>query len=144
MCFFEKNSIFMDETHKGETIFSLWAIPAIILAPNLNDLPFALAFRCKHKALQPFYFLNTSVQHLRCSESFRNHMSQSSALLPTSKMALLENMSLNLVKTLTAQTGQIEGDSLSADIILGAYLIQHLRSHCENCGAVNTVQWRKG
>jgi len=38
----------------------------------------------------------------------------------------------------------VESDKFSADILLGAYLINHLRSHCENCGTFNTPQWRKG
>jgi len=32
----------------------------------------------------------------------------------------------------------------SPDILLGAYLMSHLRSACENCGTTNTPQWRKG
>eukprot|EP01115_Flamella_aegyptia_P001448 TRINITY_DN123_c0_g1_i1.p1 TRINITY_DN123_c0_g1~~TRINITY_DN123_c0_g1_i1.p1 ORF type:complete len:179 (+),score=45.73 TRINITY_DN123_c0_g1_i1:325-861(+) len=30
------------------------------------------------------------------------------------------------------------------DILLGAYLMAHLRNTCENCGTTNTPQWRKG
>jgi len=32
----------------------------------------------------------------------------------------------------------------SPDIMLGAYLMSHLRQHCENCGTLQTPQWRKG
>jgi len=32
----------------------------------------------------------------------------------------------------------------SPDIMLGAYLVSHLRQHCENCGTLQTPQWRKG
>ena len=37
-----------------------------------------------------------------------------------------------------------EGNDISEDVLLGAYLIQHMRQHCENCGTLNTPQWRKG
>jgi len=30
------------------------------------------------------------------------------------------------------------------DIMLGAYLMSHLRPYCENCGTFDTPQWRKG
>lgn len=30
------------------------------------------------------------------------------------------------------------------DVVFGAYLMSHLRSHCENCGTFDTPQWRKG
>jgi hypothetical protein len=32
----------------------------------------------------------------------------------------------------------------SPDVLLGAYLVSHLRQHCENCGTLHTPQWRKG
>jgi len=32
----------------------------------------------------------------------------------------------------------------SPDIMLGAYLMSHLRHHCEHCGTQATPQWRKG
>jgi len=32
----------------------------------------------------------------------------------------------------------------SPDIMLGTYLISHLRHFCENCGTLETPQWRKG
>jgi len=32
----------------------------------------------------------------------------------------------------------------SPDILLGAYLISHLKTCCENCGATDTPQWRRG
>src|SRR5437868_114074 len=32
----------------------------------------------------------------------------------------------------------------SPDILLGAYLMSHLRTACENCGTTSTPQWRKG
>jgi hypothetical protein len=32
----------------------------------------------------------------------------------------------------------------SPDIDMGAYLISHIRQHCENCGTLATPQWRKG
>jgi len=32
----------------------------------------------------------------------------------------------------------------SPDVLLGAYLVSHLRQHCENCGTLSTPQWRKG
>eukprot|EP00211_Chloroparvula_japonica_P016102 CAMPEP_0119131932 /NCGR_PEP_ID=MMETSP1310-20130426/10962_1 /TAXON_ID=464262 /ORGANISM="Genus nov. species nov., Strain RCC2339" /LENGTH=200 /DNA_ID=CAMNT_0007122529 /DNA_START=128 /DNA_END=730 /DNA_ORIENTATION=- len=33
---------------------------------------------------------------------------------------------------------------MNSDISLGAYLLQSLCCHCENCGSTNTPQWRKG
>jgi len=35
-------------------------------------------------------------------------------------------------------------NSPDPDILLGAYLMSHLRQHCENCGTFVTPQWRKG
>ena len=32
----------------------------------------------------------------------------------------------------------------SPDIMVGAYLISHFKSACENCGCTETPQWRKG
>lgn len=32
----------------------------------------------------------------------------------------------------------------SPDIVMGAYLISHMRQVCENCGTFSTPQWRKG
>jgi len=32
----------------------------------------------------------------------------------------------------------------SPDILLGAYLMTHLQQRCENCGILDTPQWRKG
>lgn len=32
----------------------------------------------------------------------------------------------------------------SPDIMLGAYLVNHLQQRCENCGTGETPQWRKG
>jgi len=41
------------------------------------------------------------------------------------------------------QSAEIERPG-SPDVLLGAYLVSHLRQHCENCGTLNTPQWRKG
>jgi len=30
------------------------------------------------------------------------------------------------------------------DVLLGAYLMTHIRPYCENCGTLETPQWRKG
>jgi len=35
-------------------------------------------------------------------------------------------------------------DTDEQDVLLGAYLIAHLRNICENCGINETPQWRKG
>jgi len=32
----------------------------------------------------------------------------------------------------------------SPDVLLGTYLVSHLRHFCENCGTLDTPQWRKG
>jgi len=34
--------------------------------------------------------------------------------------------------------------NMDPDILLGAYLMSHLRQYCENCGTFETPQWRKG
>jgi len=40
-------------------------------------------------------------------------------------------------------THQLERSN-SSDILLGAYLVSHFKPHCDNCGTMNTPQWRKG
>ena len=37
-----------------------------------------------------------------------------------------------------------EDRSCSPDIMVGAYLMSHFKSACENCGCTETPQWRKG
>lgn len=38
----------------------------------------------------------------------------------------------------------VEDPSLTEDVLVGAFFLQHLHPYCENCGASDTPQWRKG
>jgi len=50
---------------------------------------------------------------------------------------------MTIVQTQSTTTQDLE-KSYSSDVLLGAYLMSHFRPHCENCGTLNTPQWRKG
>ncbi len=57
------------------------------------------------------------------------------------------SFSLNNAQTKREEKSNINMNNLmdtSPDILLGAYLMTHLRNACENCGTTNTPQWRKG
>lgn len=46
--------------------------------------------------------------------------------------------------TIVNSLPRVDEEMDTPDIMLGAYLMSHLRHYCENCGTYDTPQWRKG
>jgi hypothetical protein len=56
---------------------------------------------------------------------------------------VMDEGSIQEIRFPTNQPPEFERPS-SPDINLGAYLVSHLRTVCENCGVTETPQWRRG